>query len=86
MPRRYIRSNLSKRSDSEGVFTLHASRLLATALSDMALIYALVARGADHVLAEYTSSGLSGNFNTVALLLLRKISSQDSNMSYVYDR
>lgn len=86
MPRRYIRSNLSKRSDSEGELTLQPADCLQQRLSDMALIYALVARGADHVLAEYTSSGLSGNFNTVALLLLRKISPQDSNMSYVYDR
>jgi vesicle-associated membrane protein 7 len=53
----------------------------------MSIIYALVARGYDHVLAEYTSSGLRGNFSTVTRVLLKKIPSDaDSSLSYVYDK
>ncbi len=49
------------------------------------MIYALVARQ-DHVLAEYTNSGLRGNFSTVTRYLLKKIPTQDSKLSYVYDK
>eukprot|EP01006_Ploeotia_vitrea_P048407 TRINITY_DN67231_c4_g1_i1.p2 TRINITY_DN67231_c4_g1~~TRINITY_DN67231_c4_g1_i1.p2 ORF type:complete len:177 (+),score=80.51 TRINITY_DN67231_c4_g1_i1:41-532(+) len=51
----------------------------------MAMIYSLVARG-PHVLAEYTRSGLRGNFSTVTRVLLKKIPSEDSSLSYVYDK
>jgi len=50
----------------------------------MAIIYALVTR-ATHVLAEYTSSGLTGNFSTVTRVLLTKIPKNDEKMSYQYD-
>ena len=46
-------------------------------------VYALIARGKT-VLAEYTAT--SGNFPTVTRVLLSKITSQDSKMSYVYDK
>lgn len=51
----------------------------------MAMIYALVARGTD-VLAEYTSSGLTGNFSQVTRVLLKKIPNEDGRLSYVYDK
>jgi len=52
----------------------------------MPLIYALVSRG-NNVLAEYTSSGLTGNFSTVSRVLLKKIpESSDSKCSYLYDK
>jgi len=51
----------------------------------MPLIYALVARST-HVLAEYTVTGITGNFSTVTRVLLKKISSQDAKMSYLYDK
>jgi hypothetical protein len=38
--------------------------------SAMPLIYSLVSRSI-HVLAEYTSSGLTGNFSTVSRVLLK---------------
>lgn len=51
------------------------------------LIYALVARGQDNVLAERIDEGLRGNFSTVTRVLLRKIDiSQDSKQSYIYDK
>ena len=51
------------------------------------MIYALVARDHDHVLAEYTSSGLRGNFSTVTRVLLRKIDTgKDGKLSYLYDK
>ncbi|RHY26589.1 hypothetical protein DYB32_007474, partial [Aphanomyces invadans] len=46
-------------------------------------VYALVSRGKT-VLAEYTAS--SGNFPTVTRVLLAKIPTEDSKMSYVYDQ
>jgi vesicle-associated membrane protein 7 len=49
----------------------------------MPVVYALIARGKT-VLAEYTAT--SGNFPTVTRVLLSKITSQDSKMSYVYDK
>jgi hypothetical protein len=52
----------------------------------MSIIYALVARGPDHVLAEYTNAGLRGNFSQVTRVLLRKISAQDGKLSYIYDK
>jgi len=51
----------------------------------MPIIYGLVARGT-HVLAEYTLSGITGNFSTVTRVLLKKIPPQDSKMSYIYDK
>eukprot|EP01083_Nonionella_stella_P086679 240942_1 len=50
----------------------------------MPIIYSLVARST-HVLAEYTSGGLTGNFSTVTRVLLNKIPDEDGRMSYVYD-
>jgi len=47
------------------------------------IIYSLVARG-DVVLAHH-ASGQSGNFITVTSFLLRKIPSEDAQMSYEYD-
>jgi len=38
------------------------------------------------VLAEYTSSGLTGNFSTVTRVLLKKIPEQDGKLSYLYDK
>lgn len=53
----------------------------------MSIIYALVARGHEHVLAEYTSSGLRGNFSTVTRVLLKKIdTTKDGKLSYLYDK
>lgn len=49
-------------------------------------MYALVARGHDHVLAEYTSPGLRGNFSTVTRVLMRKIPNKDDKLSYLYDQ
>ncbi|ETV95735.1 hypothetical protein H310_10808 [Aphanomyces invadans] len=49
----------------------------------MPIVYALVSRGKT-VLAEYTAS--SGNFPTVTRVLLAKIPTEDSKMSYVYDQ
>ncbi|RHY92106.1 hypothetical protein DYB35_012865 [Aphanomyces astaci] len=46
-------------------------------------VYALVSRGKT-VLAEFTAS--SGNFPTVTRVLLAKIPTEDSKMSYVYDQ
>jgi len=51
----------------------------------MPIIYSLVSRGAQ-VLAEYTSSGLTGNFSTVTRVLLKKIPEADGKLSYIYDR
>jgi len=51
----------------------------------MPIIYALVSR-ATHVLAEYTSSGLTGNFSTVTRVLLKKIPKEDGKLSYIYDK
>ena len=51
----------------------------------MPLIYSLVSRSI-HVLAEYTSSGLTGNFSTVSRVLLKKIPDQDNKCSYIYDK
>jgi len=53
--------------------------------SPMPIIYSLVARGQD-VLADYTSSGLTGNFSTVTTVLLKKIPNQDGKLSYIYDK
>ncbi len=46
----------------------------------MPLIYSLVSRSI-HVLAEYTASGLTGNFSTVSRVLLKKIPEQDNKCS-----
>jgi len=51
----------------------------------MPIIYALVTRQT-HVLAEYTSSGLTGNFSTVTRVLLKKIPREDDKLSYIYDK
>jgi len=51
----------------------------------MPIIYALVTRST-HVLAEYTSSGLTGNFSTVTRVLLKKIPKEDGKLSYIYDK
>lgn len=52
----------------------------------MPIIYALVSRSI-HVLAEFTGSGLSGNFSVVSRVLLKKIDMKDSHsLSYVYDK
>jgi len=51
----------------------------------MPLIYSLVSRNI-HVLAEYTASGLTGNFSTVSRVLLKKIPDQDNKCSYIYDK
>lgn len=51
----------------------------------MPIIYALVSRG-QQVLAEYTSSGLTGNFSTVTRVLLKKLPEQDGKMSLLYDK
>jgi len=51
----------------------------------MPLIYSLVSRSI-HVLAEYTASGLTGNFSTVSRVLLKKIPEQDNKCSYIYDK
>jgi len=51
----------------------------------MPIIYSLVSR-ATQVLAEYTSSGLTGNFSTVTRVLLKKIPEQDGKLSYLYDK
>eukprot|EP00808_Paulinella_micropora_P031456 g62300.t1 len=51
----------------------------------MSIIYALITRGTQ-VLAEYTSSGLTGNFSTVTRVLLKKIPDQDGKLSYIYDK
>lgn len=50
----------------------------------MPIIYALVSRG-NHVLAEFTSAGLTGNFSIVTRVLLKKIPEGDSKLSYAYD-
>jgi len=44
-----------------------------------------VSRGTQ-VLAEYTSSGLTGNFSTVTRVLLKKIPETDGKLSYIYDK
>lgn len=49
----------------------------------MPIVYALISRGKT-VLAEYTST--SGNFPTVTRVLLSKIPTENSKMSYVYDK
>lgn len=50
----------------------------------MTIIYALIARGSNTILAEYTDS--SGNFPQITLTLLSKFPmDKDSKMSYVYD-
>ena len=49
----------------------------------MPIIYSLVARKST-ILAEYTGS--TGNFTTITKRILDKIPSQNSKMSYVYDR
>jgi hypothetical protein len=49
----------------------------------MTILYALVARR-NAVLAEYTST--QGNFPAVTRVLLGKIPTNDSRMSYVYDK
>lgn len=49
----------------------------------MPILYALISRGKT-VLAEYTSN--TGNFPTVTRVLLSKISSEDTKMSYIYDK
>lgn len=49
----------------------------------MPVVYALIARGKT-VLAEYTAT--SGNFPTVTRVLLSKIPTENSKMSYVYDK
>jgi vesicle-associated membrane protein 7 len=51
----------------------------------MPIIYSLISRG-PNVLAEYTSSGLSGNFSTVSRVLLKKIDLSNNKCSYVYDK
>jgi len=51
----------------------------------MPIIYALVTRST-HVLAEYTSQGLTGNFSTVTRVLLKKIPKEDGKLSYIYDK
>ena len=48
----------------------------------MPLFYALIARGKNVVLAEYTAR--TGNFATVTRVLLGKIGAEDAKMSYVY--
>ena len=48
----------------------------------MPLIYSLVSRES-HVLAEFTSSGLTGNFSTITRVLLKKIPKEDSKLSYI---
>ena len=50
----------------------------------MAIPYVLISRGGGTtVLAEFTCS--SGNFPTIARLLLGKLSGADEKMSYQYD-
>ena len=49
----------------------------------MPIIYSLIARDTT-VLAEHAST--TGNFATVAMQILSKIPSQDSKLTYVYDR
>jgi hypothetical protein len=49
----------------------------------MPIFYALIARGKNVVLAEYTAR--TGNFATVTRVLLGKIGPEDAKMSYVYD-
>jgi len=51
----------------------------------MPIIYGLVTRQTQ-VLAEYTQSGLSGNFSTVTRVLLKKIPEEDGKLSYIYDK
>jgi len=51
----------------------------------MPIIYSLVSRST-HVLAEYTSTGLTGNFSTVTRVLLKKIPKEDGKLSYIYDK
>jgi vesicle-associated membrane protein 7 len=51
----------------------------------MSIIYALITRKTQ-VLAEYTSSGLTGNFSTVTRVLLKKIPDEDGKLSYIYDK
>ena len=48
----------------------------------MPLFYALIARGKNVVLCEYTAR--TGNFATVTRVLLGKIGAEDAKMSYVY--
>jgi len=51
----------------------------------MPIIYSLVSRGSQ-VLAEFTSSGLTGNFSSVTRVLLQKIPAADGKLSYIYDK
>jgi len=51
----------------------------------MPIIYALVTRSTA-VLAEYTTTGLTGNFSTVTRVLLKKIPEEDGKLSYIYDK
>lgn len=50
----------------------------------MPIFYALIARGKNVVLAEFTAR--TGNFATVTRVLLGKIGAEDAKMSYVYDK
>eukprot|EP00948_MAST-09A_sp_MAST-9A-sp1_P002836 g2836.t1 len=48
------------------------------------IVYCLVARG-NIVLAEHTSTKVSGNFPTITRVLLQRIGAEDSRQSYQYD-
>jgi len=50
------------------------------------ILYALVARGNNTVLAEYSTENYGGNFITVSRVILKKIPLNDSRMSYAYNR
>ena len=49
----------------------------------MAIFYAVVARG-DVILAHHAST--SGNFITIVTFLLNKMSKEDTQVTYSYDR
>lgn len=53
-------------------------------MTERGLLYALVARGTT-VLAECTEEGVSGNFSTVAITMLHKVSAEDGVYKYSQD-
>jgi len=57
----------------------------ALVLSDMPIIYALVAYK-QAVQAEATTPGLTGNFGQVAKMLVQKLPATNSKLSYIYDQ
>jgi hypothetical protein len=69
-----------------GIFKIFSLRFqLEFCMSGARIFSALVARH-DTVLAEFTASGVTGNFATVTTMVLRNLPSSDTRNSYVQEK